>query len=229
MFFLATKNHLGENPLHIACRYSSIDVVATICKDKLLPAYFNCEDGLHLTPLMSTIKYATVDHPLKAIKTINMLIAKGAKVSYRNKKGETAIHLAVRANNPHLVTFLLKQKADSSLCDANGDTALHLAIKLNLSVVEVLIKEGANFKIKDKLGRTALRHALDKGRQDVVNQLLIAGAQVDKEDIPIAAKGGFTSVFEQLISAGTNPNIRCGYKTSFTIALENGHIEIAER
>lgn len=42
---------------------------------------------------------------------------------------QTALHLAVITNQPHMVEILLKASASASVCDRKGNTAVHLAIK----------------------------------------------------------------------------------------------------
>lgn len=61
--------------------------------------------------------------------------------------------------------------------DINGHTPLHLAVKAgNEMLVQMLIKEGADFLVGDNDGWTALQYAVRKGYIKIVQQLL---------DIPI--------------------------------------------
>ena len=49
----------------------------------------------------------------------------------------------------------------------------------NPEVIEMLLKAGANPKVKDSFGRTALHHAAEKGALHVCKLLLDGGADVN--------------------------------------------------
>lgn len=92
----------------------------------------------------------------------NFLLNHGAKPDYpRSPKGRTAliISCAYYAGVP-LCRVLLNHGADVNAVTVNGETALMLAAKNAKSdVVAYLLKNGANAKLKDKSGNTALEYA----------------------------------------------------------------------
>lgn len=53
----------------------------------------------------------------------------------------------------------------------------------HISVVQVLLKAGANVDIRDQIGRSAFNHAVDKGITDMVNTLVEYGANSTFKDI----------------------------------------------
>ncbi|WP_407428861.1 ankyrin repeat domain-containing protein [Treponema sp.] len=78
--------------------------------------------------------------------------------------GNTALHLAARANEADLVSFLIIKGADTEVKNNNGDTALHVAIKNNcLEASKVLAIVHGDIFAKDAQENTALELALAKG------------------------------------------------------------------
>ena len=63
----------------------------------------------------------------------------------------------------------------------DGDTALMIAIKFargtSAHIPILLGSKGIDLEVRNKAGQTALMVAVGMGRQDIVNQLLLAGAE----------------------------------------------------
>lgn len=68
--------------------------------------------------------------------------------------GLTPLQAAAKHNHPGIVKLLLNRRVPLDTQDKAGNTALHYACRHgNLDVVELLIKQGADYKIKNTFGK----------------------------------------------------------------------------
>ncbi len=123
------------------------------------------------------------------------LIAHGANINHVNASGQTALHLAAKNGDESLCKKLLALGADVNLQDRDGRTALHMAStewdgyigNPGAALPAILEAKGVQLDIQDKRGNTALLGAVWKQYDNVVTQLLKAGANPN-----IANKAGLT-------------------------------------
>lgn len=91
----------------------------------------------------------------------------------------SCIHSASLEGHYHMVESLLLNTdsvVDVNLQDSDGDTPLNLAAKMGfVNIVELLIKNGADQRLKNKDGLTAVLSAMVESRVPVVTYLLRAG------------------------------------------------------
>ena len=108
----------------------------------------------------------------------------GSRVAnYKNYKGETALHVAVRKREVEWVGYLLKKGADPNIGDSNGDTALIFASRIGFEeAVDWMVQLGARVDAPNRRGETALIIAVQQRQPRVVELLLKAGANPDKGD-----------------------------------------------
>ncbi len=102
-----------------------------------------------------------------------------------NPRGTTALQEAVRLNNSDMVKYLLLQHADVKKKDANGNTILLTAVKekVQLPIIQALIKAGADINACDQQGNNVLLVALkEQMPEPVIRDLLMAGADVNSKD-----------------------------------------------
>jgi hypothetical protein len=92
----------------------------------------------------------------------------------KDRRGSTALHLAVTLDSPEAAKILLDHLADVNAIDARGRTALHLfsVIGRHDTLFELLRSNGADVRIQDCLGYTALHLAAKYGKGGVVEQLI---------------------------------------------------------
>eukprot|EP00042_Codosiga_hollandica_P034646 m.244605 g.244605 ORF g.244605 m.244605 type:complete len:242 (+) comp54465_c0_seq10:136-861(+) len=84
------------------------------------------------------------------------------------QKGSSALHFAAMGSLPVLQWFL-EQEIDFNAIDSDGSTALMWAVYVGpKDPVQVLLARGANARLQDAQGLTALDYARREGKADVV-------------------------------------------------------------
>ena len=95
------------------------------------------------------------------------LIARGADV---NKTGWTPLHYAASGGHLDMIRLLLEHHAYIDAESPNGSTPLMLAAKYgSREAVKLLLDEGADPRLKNQLGLTAIDFAYQAGRSDVAD------------------------------------------------------------
>ena len=133
-----------------------------------------------------TVLYAAVGHSNQDVKVLELLLARGADPRKQNNRGYTPLMQAATAPRTiedeqlaiNFIKLLLEHGANLNTQTFDyGDTALIWAVKLgHARVAEFLLARGADFKLKDKEGRDALRHAQERKHKEIELLLLRAGA-----------------------------------------------------
>lgn len=124
-------------------------------------------DALGRSALMNA---ALEGHP----KIVRALLAAGANVNLADRHGTTALMEAARAGAAEALNELVAAQPDVRARDAHGRDALTLACRsprANVACVRALLAVGADPKMKGGDGRSALQHATDAGRWDLVGLL----------------------------------------------------------
>ena len=126
------------------------------------------------------------------------LIARGADV---NREGWTPLHYAVSTasedgSDLKMIALLLEHHAYIDAASPNGTTPLMMAAQYGTrSAVQLLIKEGADPKVKNQQGQTATDFATRAERSEIVDWLAQAGG----------ATGGAAKPGAQPATAGAEP------------------------
>jgi ankyrin repeat protein len=134
---------------------------------------------------------------------VKALLDAGARVDAANHEGMQPLHLAARSAGVGTVQTLLASGAKADAVDVHGLRPLHLvalggARRMNavrasaagaqnlrkllyaleyLTVVKVLLSNGASFDVKDKNGKRPIDYAAEGGFTEMVDVLLAAGAK----------------------------------------------------
>ena len=92
------------------------------------------------------------------VQLVELLIAKGAAVNFRDRDGCTALMYAARNGDTRAVNALLRNGASVNVVDNDGETALMKAAasSCNEETVRALLSAGADLSARDHKGRNAL-------------------------------------------------------------------------
>ena len=113
---------------------------------------------------------------------------------------------------------------------------IRASAKGDLPAVKKLVADGADVKVPDNSGRTAILEAAWGGYLDVVKYLVDKGADVNAADrsgvTPLmrAAEEGHAQIVSFLITKGANVHAKGSVKgtTALMLAAEQGHVKVLE-
>ena len=132
-------------------------------------------EGRDMTPLMHA---ANGNSPGVAQALLAKVDAK--ELERRNAEGRTALAIAAMVGAAEVAEMLLEKGAQIDGRDDGGKTPLIVAAGYQFpgteATVALLLKKGANPKLKDQAGNTALSEAKRRGSAGVVELLTKAGA-----------------------------------------------------
>jgi ankyrin repeat protein len=167
------------------------------------------------------------------LRALQEKVAGGADINTKDKKGNTALILAVKQGQGDMVTYLLSAGAAVNERNHIGDNALAWAVaKGPSSLIKELLDQGADFNNHDTLGNTPLMIAASLGHYSDVNTLLQAGAYAQAK-----TKSGFTAlgcsiyssnceVVELLLQTGCDCNGKYMYRAELQSFLRGPVKEI---
>lgn len=103
---------------------------------------------------------------------VELLVGKQPNV--RDRRGRTALHLAVSLKSFKAASLLLKSGADINAIDDNGRSPVHIYATMgkDASLFEILQSHTADINIPDNLGYTALHLAVRHGHWSLARDLL---------------------------------------------------------
>jgi len=120
---------------------------------------------------------------LQHYKVIKYLISQGitTTLSISDYSGYTALHYAAQDCRLDIIELLVKAGAKMNDQNQDGNTPLHFLMQHKptsdlIKTIEVCIDKGCDLNITNKFGETPLYQAAIKLKIDIVNFLLIKGA-----------------------------------------------------
>ncbi len=112
------------------------------------------------------------------LKTVEVLLDRGAKVRAKDNQGQTALMVAAGSGHTQTVMILLESGANADAKDKEGRTALMFAASSgHTQTVELLLRAQVKVNAKDKQDHTALMVASQKGHSHIAQLLQQAGAE----------------------------------------------------
>ena len=158
-----------------------------------------------------------------ATEEVYDLLKKGADANTHFPDGRTLLMLASLSGNEKMVNELLKYGADIN-ARFRGSTALHYAH--HRGVVRELLKHGADFSIKDGKGRTALNCTNDEEIKDLLKEAKAKKGLNSR--LRAAAQRGKLEIVRELLHEGANINATDPKgNTPLMLATLNGHVAVA--
>ncbi|XP_034703760.1 serine/threonine-protein phosphatase 6 regulatory ankyrin repeat subunit A-like [Vitis riparia] len=111
------------------------------------------------------------------LKSLELLLQRGASINYRDQYGLTALHVAAIKGHKDVALLLIGSGLGLECQDSEGHAPLHLAVEGgSMETVEVLVDEGANINARSKRGATPLYMANALGYHDIAQFLVNRGA-----------------------------------------------------
>lgn len=195
------------SPLQLAASHGHLEVVRELLKY----ARYNSEKSRATALLLA----ATGDFT----HLVETLLTSGITTVVKDTNGNTALHLATQRQHPEIVAQLLDSKPGSSgVFDVNAVnesawTPLHLAARSGrLLTLQILLKHDVKLDGVTDIGRTALHIAAYCGHLYLVNELL----RQERGHNDPTQKGDSRLIQDY------------GGQTAFALAVQGGHIEVAE-
>lgn len=149
-------------PLHSAAKYANKYIVLLLID---AGAKINITDTEGNYP----IHYAAESGFLDSLDCIDIFERNSVSLQVLNKNGDTLLHSACKnnfpsGNNKNVIEYLIGKGLQVNAQNNDGQTPLHLAAAIETGgpsiLVEELLKHGANPKLIDNSGKTALDLAL---------------------------------------------------------------------
>jgi len=119
------------------------------------------------------------------VNAVLTCLHQGTKITTKNDKGETALHLSISRGNEVLTSLLLRNGAYIIVNSMtyNGMTPLHYAALIgNNNIIKELISYGANINFRDEEGDTPLHYAVRERKENSLVYLLQLGADKNQKN-----------------------------------------------
>lgn len=129
------------------------------------------------------------------------LLKAGADINTKDADGETALHYAIRGNQPEVCKLLLERGADKEARGLWGGTAMHYAAMCGCpEIIKLLAKNGVSLDAGDTVsGETPLHWAVRASQGTAVVALVKAGTKLTGNEY------GNESPFALALRAGKEP------------------------
>jgi ankyrin repeat protein len=223
-----TRNTHGANVLMEAAQMGHVSIIELLLQKETDQRALNeaiLRDIEYQPTIIRQESSKVADQPEDAdpfVKTVKLLLDKGADINARNEEGATLLIEAAGFGRLAIVKMLIQKGADLEARSNNGGTALHAAacdcalatMPDTYDVVKLLLEKGAAINAKDNEGYTPLMIASGGGvvKTDIVRLLLENGAKTRLKNargetaISIAQKDKVTNVVRLLKNPLVEPH-----------------------
>lgn len=204
---LNVKDKTGMTPLIIAVTKSDFKTISLLLNGGASTKVKN-SDG-------KSILY--ISYEKNRTDIFDILLAADASPSEIFESGNALVHMSALGNRLSFINSLTKNKADLNLLNAESKTAIMLASEKGYgNSVKALISGGADVKLKDKAGESALLKSIKTGGEGgywCANYLIKGGAEINDRTVsgtPLlheAAALGKFNIVNLFLKNGGNPDI----------------------
>ena len=225
----------GRNPLHqIALRDKDAQLFKFFM-ERGVKADLGDEDGT--TPFM----LACANNTLEVVSLLRQGVA---NIKQKNKKGQSALTLAIQRNDPKVCQFLIENGADVSILDADGNSlAFYLLNSYSTAAKEVfdvklelISKNGFELSESEGKGQTLYHLAVEKNDLDLIKKLKVFELNVNAKNddglTPLhlaAMKAHDQNIMKYLIEEGADRSILTDFDESvYDLAAENELLQKAQ-
>ena len=221
------KNNQGWNAIHIAARFGQ-DNVLRLLFTKRFDWELEARASNGVTALLLAVRNG---YPL----TIDLLLEQGADPMTKDNQGWNALHVATAFGRDNVLRLLLAKQFDWDLEARafDGKTVLLLAVgNGHLTIIDLLLEQGADPTAKDNQGCNAIHRAAGYGRDTVLEFLLTKQSERSLETqtsdgstaLLLAAKNSHFGAVELLLKKGAK--LKGAQEPGLTVlhrAAEGGH------
>lgn len=205
-------NAAGERALSVAVSLGRRRAIRLLCEQRDID--LNAVDRAGLTVMMRAADYAdrTYDSSI-----LNLLIGQNARTDLKDRDGCSALLRAAKGKSDIAIEHLIAGGADIHATDSKGCTAVALAAKPNnLYGLRFLLKQrGVRIDARDDSGRTPLFHAVEAEHYDIVNELILHGADsrlsytvIDGTVLTLAQHRGDRRMVKLLLDNGAGNDVK---------------------
>lgn len=180
------KNNQGETALFLATQYGQLTTVKVLLNAAANPNLQNTipanKANSGFTPLMYATTHGLTREPVDWPGIAQLLLENGANPNLNNSHGESALVFANKRQDGVIVAMLKKAgaKDEQAYVGLGPDDALIKAARLgDVDKGKRLLGSGANVNYVDRNGVTPLLAAAHEGWLPMVEQLVVAGAEVN--------------------------------------------------
>lgn len=225
-------NANGDNALHYVVRRAKQDDIIKYFLDKGLDLNQPNNDGV--TPFMNAASGNT------AVESIAMMIPLVKNINQVNKKGTSALAMAVRRNTPEVVKLLIDKGAGVKIVDADGyNLAYYLVPSYNAqrpeafeAKLKVLQDKGFDITATQGNGNTLYHLVLVRNGLPLLKRIESFKVDVNaknKEGLAPLHKAAMTAkddtILKYLLSIGAKKEVTTDFKeTAFDLAHENEYL-----
>ncbi|MEW6560187.1 MAG: ankyrin repeat domain-containing protein [Pseudomonadota bacterium] len=153
----------GNSALYLALRYKALKVAKVLIENP----------HIHLNQLNPSDENALMIACLQGdLGIVKLMVDKGAEI---NKPGWTPLSYAATRGHTEIVKYLLDHSAYIDAAAPNGSTPLMMAAYFGYdSTVKLLLEEGADPRLKNAMGYTALTLATNMHHKDIADMIVKA-------------------------------------------------------
>jgi hypothetical protein len=169
------------------------------------------------------------------LRTVKRWLDDGLNPEYQAAQIGTGLMVAAWYGNIEMMALFVERGADVRRSNRNGEQPLQLAAwGGHLDAVKWLLERGAPLEREGKQWG-ALHYAVFNGHEQVVNDLMVRGANVNARSpngstpLMLAAREGRDGLARTLLEAGANPKMQSDWgDTALTMAMRYDHLRLAK-